>query len=161
MVKLKPITEHSWIVLTEDGIDRVGLLSEMQDRLVLIGGGSKKQFSTRQDVSNFFKTDVFKNLIEEEVTTNGVEYYIKGFKVDFPTPVEVNGAEVGSTLPLYAKSETSKIYFAAGYYTLKFPRGWQPANCPKYVTLQKYSYEGPFKTEQEMKSRLTELRRKQ
>ena len=55
-------------------------------------------------------------------------------------------------LPLFAKSKKSKSQYCAGYYVIKFRKGWVKSFCPKLITLQRYPYYGPFKTESEMKS---------
>jgi hypothetical protein len=54
-------------------------------------------------------------------------------------------------LPLFAKSSKSKSQYCAGYYVIKFRKGWVKSFCPKLITLERYPYHGPFKTEQEMK----------
>jgi hypothetical protein len=57
-------------------------------------------------------------------------------------------------LPMYTKTEKSKCYYAAGYYTIHFDFGWAPAYCPKVITLNRNEYRGPYKTELEMKDQL-------
>lgn len=54
-------------------------------------------------------------------------------------------------LPIYAKSEKSKSLYCAGYYVIKFPKLWGRAFCPKLITLERYPYIGPFKTEEDAK----------
>ena len=61
---------------------------------------------------------------------------------------------VKDKLPLFAKSSKSKSQYCAGYYVIKFRKGWVKSFCPKLITLERYPYHGPFKTEQEMKSML-------
>lgn len=59
---------------------------------------------------------------------------------------------VKKRLPLYAKSDKSKSQYCAGYYVIKFRKSWVKSFCPKLITLERYPYHGPFKTEAEMKS---------
>jgi hypothetical protein len=54
-------------------------------------------------------------------------------------------------LPLFAKSAKSKSQYCAGYYVIKFRKSWVKSYCPKLITLERYPYHGPFKTENEMK----------
>jgi len=61
---------------------------------------------------------------------------------------------VKDKLPLFAKSSKSKSQYCAGYYVIKFRKGWVKSFCPKLITLERYPYHGPFKTEAEMKSML-------
>jgi len=163
MVKLKPITEKSWLVLTDDGLQRIALLSEQKDKLVLIAKGAKTPFKNREEVNKFFNEDIFNNLIESAEEEEEVEYFINGHPVDFDHPFEVKAdADIVNEhpeIPLYTKTEKSTVYYAAGYYCLGFPAGWMPAYCPKLSTINKYEYKGPFKSDKEMKSILTKLRR--
>lgn len=57
-------------------------------------------------------------------------------------------------LPIYAKSSKSKSLYCAGYYVIKFRKGWVKSFCPKLITLERYPFYGPFKTELEMKNTL-------
>lgn len=59
---------------------------------------------------------------------------------------------VRKKLPLFAKSGKSKSLYCAGYYVIKFRKGWVKSFCPKLITLERYPYHGPFKTEVEMKA---------
>lgn len=60
-------------------------------------------------------------------------------------------------LPIFTKSTKSKSQFCAGYYIIKFRKGWVKSFCPKLITLERYPYQGPYKTEQEMKSELNKV----
>lgn len=157
-VKLKPITETSWLVLGDTEEVRIGLLSEVRNQYVLMVKGVKQRFLDRKEVNNFFKEDVFNNLVEpvaeQEVKK---DYFINGFPIDFESPHEVIAA--GINLPLFSKKASSEVYYSAGHYCLHFPKNWMPAFCPKLSTLQTYEYAGPFKTEIEMKSNLQRLRK--
>lgn len=60
-------------------------------------------------------------------------------------------------LPIFAKSSKSKSLFCAGYYIIKFRKGWVKSFCPKLITLERYEFFGPFKNEQEMKQELSKM----
>ena len=62
-----------------------------------------------------------------------------------------------SKLPIFTKSGKSKSQFCAGYYIIKFRKGWVKSFCPKLITLERYPYQGPYKTEQEMKNELNKI----
>jgi len=158
MVKLKPITDNSWLILADDGIQHVALLSEQKDKLILIAKNIKTVFNNREELQDFFAEDIFKNVMKDEKKEQ-VEYFVKGYPVDSVTPFEADPEKIAHALPLYTKTRNSSIYYAAGYYCLNFPGGWMNAFCPKLNTLDTHGYEGPFRTEQEMKSVLTKLRR--
>jgi hypothetical protein len=157
-VKLKPITETSWLVIGDSDDNRIGLLTEIKDQYVLMVKGEKQQFINRKAVNVFFNEDVFSNtidpVVEEDVKK---DYYINGYPVDFNNPNEV--LITGNKLPLFSKKATSDVYYSAGYYCLHFAKNWMPAYCPKLSTLSTYDFAGPFKTEMEMRSSLTKLRK--
>jgi len=157
-VKLKPITETSWLVLGDTDDTRIGLLTEIRDNYVLMAQGEKTQFLNRKEVNKFFKEDVFKNVVQTEATEDvKKDYFINGYPVDFDSPNEV--ILKGNKLPLFSKKATSEVYYSAGYYCLHFPKNWMPAFCPKLSTLETYEFAGPFKSELEMRSNLTKLRK--
>jgi len=60
-------------------------------------------------------------------------------------------------LPLFSKSSKSQSLYCAGYYVIKFRKGWVKSFCPKLITLDRYPFYGPYKTEQEMKTVLNSL----
>jgi hypothetical protein len=65
--------------------------------------------------------------------------------------------DIKKKLPLFTKSGDSKSLYCAGYYVIKFDKGWVKSFCPKLITLQRYPYQGPFKTEIEMKQVLSNV----
>ena len=65
--------------------------------------------------------------------------------------------DVRQKLPIYSKSDKSKSQYCAGYYVIKFRKGWVKSFCPKLITLERYEHRGPFKTELEMRTVLTSM----
>ena len=58
--------------------------------------------------------------------------------------------DVAHRLPLYTKTRKSKSWFAAGWYSIKRGRNWKIVQDPKLIALQRYPYQGPFRTKQEV-----------
>lgn len=159
-IKLKPITETSWLVLGDTEETRIGLLTEIRNQYVLMAQGQKTQFINKKEVNKFFQEDVFKNVSTQHVEENTKkDFYINGYPVDFDNPHEV--IIKGNSLPLFSKKQTSDVYYSAGYYCLKFPKNWMPSHCPKLSTLSAYTYTGPYKSELEMRTNLNRLRKEQ
>lgn len=157
-VKLKPITETSWLVIGDTEDTKIGLLTEIRNEYILMVKGEKKKFVNRKEVNRFFSEDVFKNVIEVEAQAETKkDYFINGYPVDFDNPNEV--IIKGNPLPLFSKKATSNVYYCAGYYCINFPKNWMPAYCPKLSTLESYEYSGPYKTELELKTALAKLRK--
>lgn len=53
-------------------------------------------------------------------------------------------------VPLWTRDEKSKSWYAAGWFLIKQGRRWESTFCPKLITIQRYPYQGPFKTKEEM-----------
>ena len=68
--------------------------------------------------------------------------------------------DVQRKLPVYSKTPKSRSMFCAGYYLIKINQAWIENFCPKNITLNRYPYLGPFKTEQIMKQCLKETNAK-
>jgi hypothetical protein len=75
---------------------------------------------------------------------------------DFPIKQKPWNAlwDVKHQFPIFTKTSKSKSYYCAGYYIIKFNNGWVKAYCPKFITLNRYPYQGPFKTKEEMQEQL-------
>ncbi|PWU00476.1 MAG: hypothetical protein C5B52_08770 [Bacteroidetes bacterium] len=118
----------------------------------------KRNFTSKQEINDYFKEDVFSHIVEDEREDEVKrDYFIKGFPVDFDGPFEI--VIPGNSLPLFSKKAGSEIFYSAGYYCLHFPKNWMPAFCPKLSTLQAYEYLGPYKTEKEMRFLLGKIRK--
>lgn len=57
-------------------------------------------------------------------------------------------------LPIFTKGNKSKSFFCAGYYIVKFNNGWVKSYCPKLITLNRYPYQGPYKSQEQMQEQL-------
>jgi hypothetical protein len=58
--------------------------------------------------------------------------------------------DVAHHLPIYTKTSKSKSWFAAGWYSIKRGRTWKIIQDPKLIALQRYPYQGPFCTKEQV-----------
>ena len=159
IIQLKEITDNSWLVMTEKEQEKIGLLSTNKSgKYLLLTSNGKVSFANDEEVKEFFEEDVFENIVVASLAEEK-DFFIKGFPVDFDNPFEADAEDAVSDLPLYTKTKNSKVFHCAGYYCVKFPKGWIHSFSPKLSTLQKYEYVGPLKTEMEMKSNLSILKK--
>lgn len=63
--------------------------------------------------------------------------------------------DVQKKLPLFTKSEKSKSLYCAGYFIIRFDKGWVKSFCPKMITVERYETQGPFKSDIEMRQALS------
>lgn len=84
----------------------------------------------------------------EKKTNNRAPYDIHGY----PTPHKPYNVlyDLSKRLPIFTKTIKSKSFFCAGHYLIKFNHHWAKAYCPKAITLNRYEYRGPFKTQEAM-----------
>ena len=62
-----------------------------------------------------------------------------------------------NNIPIYTKTEKSKVIYAAGYYGLHFTGVWRNAYCVKRDTLDTYEYIGPFKTKTQLEAEIARI----
>jgi len=150
----KPIIEDKfWIV--ERGGEKFATLRKNEDnRFILSNEMGFKVFDNRESLTKQYGKDFFVAKIVKEASGAEVNE-VHGY----PTSTAPHNPlyDVQKKLPLFTKSEDSKSHYCAGYYVIRFDKGWVKSFCPKLITLQRYEFKGPFKTELEMKQVLSNV----
>lgn len=154
--KVKSFAEKSWLILTNTE-KSVGLLTEYRNEFSLTLEGLNRQFKNKKELNTFFNFDIAQTLNSAEKIEKHTSCFVKGYPIKGDEPYEIQ--KNNSMLPLYSKTEQSKVIYSAGYYCVKFPKNWMPSFCPKLATLQTHKYLGPFKTQAELKVNLKKLRK--
>jgi hypothetical protein len=148
------VPNKEWLVTDND--QKIGAISKDKKGYTFIHKGKSVGFKNLNDV----KAQLGIVLFEEGIKKATGDVDNKAYTIyDYPCsskPFEPVYS-VKEKLPLYAKSAKSKSRYCAGYYIIKFRKGWVKSFCPKLITLQRYPYNGPFKTEAEMKSMLNNV----
>jgi hypothetical protein len=145
------IPNKSWLL--EDNGLKIGTLNKERSSYSIIKNGQKIPVGTAKDVKEKLGITFTESL-------KTVKTEVKEFSVyDFPCGSKPSGSvyNIRKKLPIYAKSSKSKSQYCAGHYVIKFRKGWVKSFCPKLITLQRYEYQGPFKTELEMKQVLSNV----
>jgi hypothetical protein len=153
-IRAKAVIEGKfWII--EDGTNKVGTLKkDNTNRFVLSNVNGKTEYYDFDSVKHKFGPNFFVSPAKPtSVTINEVQ--------GFPTSCYPFNSmfDIKNKLPLFTKKEASKSMFCAGYYTIKFEKGWVKSFCPKLITIQRYEYLGPFKTEIEARQVLSNAKR--
>ena len=143
------VPNKEWLI--KDGDSKIGSISKNKLGYFFHRNGYQVPFPTLNEIKTQFGIESLDTISKK---TNPVS---DGNKIyDYPCsskPYEPVYS-VKEKLPLFAKSGKSKSQYCAGYYVIKFRKGWVKSFCPKLITLERYPYHGPFKTEAEMKSML-------
>jgi len=141
-----------WIV--QNYGQKVGTLQKNKEGYVLLTHKDKIHFESVEKVYDAFGKDFFEHTATKKIKDSKV-MEVHGF----PTSTQAWNTllDVQNNLPLYSKSRKSKSLYCAGYYTIRFAKGWVKSFCPKLITLQRYDYKGPFTTELEMRQVLSNV----
>jgi hypothetical protein len=148
----KPIIENKFWIVEQDGTKVATLRKDDDNRFVLSNYTGTKIYNTKESLTRQYGKDFFiVNIVKEATDAEPNEVH------GFPTRTLPHNSmfDVHRKLPLFTKSIDSKSLYCAGYYIIKFEKDWAKSFCPKFITLQRYKYRGPFKTEIEMKQVLS------
>jgi len=155
-IHAKPIIDNKFWIIEENG-EKVATLRKNEDeRFVMSNEKGVKIYETKKSLTDQFGKDFFVvKILKEARDADPLEVH------GYPTSAEPHNAmyDIQKKLPLFTKSGDSKSLYCAGYYVIRFDKGWVKSFCPKLITLQRYQYEGPFKTEVEMRQRLSSVSR--
>lgn len=147
-IHAKPIVDGKFWIVENNG-ERIATLHKKENNKFVLSSHSgelmfnKKEELTKQFGKGFFLTsDKVKVTASEPNECHGYPTSCKPFNAMY---------DVRRKLPLFTKSNQSKSLYCAGYYIIKFDKGWVKSHCPKLITIERYPYKGPFKKEIEMK----------
>lgn len=133
----KSVIKDSFWIVEERGV-KIGTL-RFSDNQYVFYDNRTASFVQLENVDNFS----FSAETQKSTTSASVHGY--------PTNTDIAyEIDLQDRVPIFKKTATSTVYFAAGYYGILFPMGWRPSYCPKLDTLDNYTYIGPFKNEADM-----------
>jgi hypothetical protein len=151
-IHAKPIVDEKFWILEQDG-EKIGTLHKKENNKFFLSSKmgeswfNKKEELTKAFGRNFFDTKIKTKISHEEVRD------VYGFPTScYPHNPMFN---VQEKLPLFTKGQESKSLYCAGYYIIRFNKGWVKSFCPKLITVERYENRGPFKTEIEMRKALS------
>jgi len=156
MIKAKPVLKDKFWIVENDG-EKIGTMSFNDDRYMFSSTAETCFFDNTRQMKRKFGVNIVWGDNEEKKETPSVNKEVHGF----PSSVEPFNAmyDVKRKLPLFTKSDKSKSLYCAGYYIIHFDKGWVKSFCPKLITVERYDFKGPFKTELEMKQELSRVNR--
>lgn len=149
----KPIVDGKFWIVEEGGVKIATLHKKENNKFVLSSTNGEMMFNKKQDLTKQFGEGFFLTSKKVKVTDNTEVLECHGY----PTSSKPFNAmyDVRRKLPLFTKSNASKSLYCAGHYIIKFDKGWVKSFCPKAITIERYPYKGPFKSELEMKQVLS------
>lgn len=151
-IHAKPIVDGKFWIVEQDGAKIATLHKKENNKFVLSSTSGEVMFNKKEDLTKQFGKGFFLTSDKVKVTASEPNECH-----GFPTSCKPYNAmyDVQRKLPLFTKSNASKSLYCAGYYVIKFDKGWVKSFCPKAITIERYPYKGPFKSELEMKAVLS------
>lgn len=147
----RPVLKNKYWIVESEG-NKVATIQAVEDGgFVYVHDNERERFTTIKLLSKAHNV-VFDSTStkKEKIITESHEAH--GFPV---TNKPWNTLwDVKHQFPVYTKTSKSKSFYCAGYYIIKFNNGWVKSYCPKFITLNRYEYQGPFKTKTEMQDAL-------
>lgn len=155
-IKAKSILKDKfWIV--EDNEKKIGTICMDEDRYMFTDGHETCFFDNKRQMKRKFGVNIIWDESTDKKEINEKDLQVHGY----PSSVLPYNSmyDVKRKLPLFTKSEKSKSLYCAGYYIIRFDKGWVKSFCPKVITVERYETRGPFKTEIEMRQELNNANR--
>ena len=142
------VPNKEWIL--EDHGQKIGSIAKEKKGYTFRRKGQKFEFKSLKEIKEELGVaDLANNTITAPIDQTMIYGYPTSSKPFEPV------YNVKKKLPLFAKSAKSKSQYCAGHYVIQFRKGWVKSFCPKLITLERYPFHGPYKTEAEMKAMLT------
>ncbi len=147
-----------WTV--EDGGKKLGTLNKEKKGFSFYRKGQKIDIQTKSEIRDTFGISVTEEIEKNIKVLKNIDLTHNVY--EFPCGSRPHNPvyNIKKKLPIYAKSNKSKSLYCAGYYVIKFRKGWVKSFCPKLITLERYVFKGPFRTEDEMKQMLVLMSKK-
>lgn len=146
------IPNKECILKTEQG--KIGSIAKYRKGYLFLQKGHKIPFKDIKEIKQQIGFNPFEisNVFNPDTESTYSIY-------DYPCSSKPHSPifNIKKRLPIFSKSSKSKSQYCAGYYLIKFRKGWVKSFCPKLITLERYPYHGPFKTETESKSLLSKI----
>lgn len=138
----KPIIKDQYWVVT-DGEKKVGNVYANSAGYEVKLNGTTLFFNNQTDINK--KTTIIFEPVKSDNTVAQLPY------PEYPTPEKTynNIFDVKRKLHLFTTRKKSKCLHAAGWFVMENNGNKEVTFCPKYLYIQRYTYVGPFKTEEE------------
>jgi hypothetical protein len=148
-IKAKTVLKNKFWIVENNG-ERVGTISVADDRFMLSTSESVQFYDNKTEIEKQLGKTIFERDKTAKLEVNKEVY-------GYPTSTSPYNVmyDVKQKLPLFTKSKKSKSLYCAGYYIIRFDKGWVKSFCPKLVTLERYTFVGPMSSEVEMRQELS------
>jgi hypothetical protein len=140
MIKAKPvIPDQYWILRDDHG--KIGNIQADITGYVVSVNGEQSHFDNLNKLCEQVPVE-FQTLDTVPDSDDPCQVY------GYPTVTQAYNAvfDVRHQLPLWTAEPRSRSWMAAGWYRVRQHRQWQIMQCPKLIILERYAYQGPFRS---------------
>jgi hypothetical protein len=158
-VQTKPLIDGKFWLVEAEG-EKLGTLTKEKKGYSFMRQGRKVDIADLAVFQTLFGLSITEEQLKKEKTSKNKKVDDGTWHIyEFPCSSKPYNPvyDVRQKLPIYSKSDKSKSQYCAGYYVIKFRKGWVKSFCPKLITLERYPNQGPFKTELEMRQVLSNM----
>jgi hypothetical protein len=138
----KPVIDKKFWILQKDN-EKVGNIEATGSGYQVTIDNQVQEFKTIRMAAQRANIEFVDQIKPSKPDNHSVHGYPASCRVHNPV------WDVQQQLPLYTKTKKSKSWFAAGWYTIKRGRNWKILQDPKLISLERYSYAGPFQTQEQ------------
>lgn len=151
LIKAKEVLKDKFWIVEQEGVN-IGTLTISDEKYLLSTADGKTDFfETKKQLTTKLGSEV--SWSDLEISEVEPEKFVHNYPTS-STPYNPM-FDVKRKLALFTKSEKSKSLYCAGYFIIRFDKGWVKSFCPKLITIERYDYKGPFKTDIEMRQELS------
>jgi hypothetical protein len=148
----KPVIKNKFWVVENQGQKIATIQAKENGGFVYVHDEIREHYPTVKQLTKLLNIK-FSNVIVKKPKENNLVY---GFPVKGKFYNEV--FDVIRKLPIYSKNSKSKSLYCAGYYLIFLNDTWTLSFCPKNITLNRYKFNGPFKTQPEAEEQLQRIK---
>jgi hypothetical protein len=146
----KPVVKNKFWIVEEQGTKIATIQAIDKGGFAYVHDTSREKFPSIRTLAKKYNI----TLTKPEKSKTKITNEVYGFPTDGRPHNQL--LDVRRYLPIYTQKLKSKSFFCAGYYAIKFSNHWVGVFCPKLITINRYEYQGPFKTKQSMESAIEE-----
>jgi hypothetical protein len=146
----KPVIKNKYWIVESEGTKIATIQAIEEGGFAYVHDNTRERFPSIKLLSKQYNIEFVK--AEKPKKDRSAAHEVYGYPAGNQPHNEV--FDVQRKLPIYTKTAKSKSYFCAGHYIIKFSNTWVRATCPKLITLNRYEYQGPFHTTEEMTAAL-------
>jgi hypothetical protein len=147
-----PVVKNKFWVVEEQG-EKIATIQARDDGgIVYVHDDRREYFDTVSVLKKKYNIKFGGYKLPKQKTSLKEVY---GFPVSGKSYNEIY--DIQNKLPLYTKTAKSKSKYCAGYYLVNVNNKWNTIFCPKSITLSRYEFLGPYRTEKEQLKNLTKV----